>query len=230
MNEHDEYHLRRRAIRLTLLGHTRQAIRARIPRSPAWLCKWQRRCAQHGWQGLRARSRRPHHRSGHYPQRVRDLVVATRQRLQKRRVGLSGPQAIQDERRHARLRHRVPSLATIKRILHDAGVRKRPRPRKHTYFPQPTATATYVLHAMDWTARSLTGGAKLFVFHTVDGPTRALNQTLHTNKRGATVRAHALSTWQRLGLPDAVQLDNDAAFNGGYKVPRVFGAFVRLCL
>jgi hypothetical protein len=27
-----------------------------------------------------------------------------------------------------------------------------------------------------------------------------------------------------------LQLDNDAAFNGGYKVPRVFGAFVRLCL
>jgi len=26
------------------------------------------------------------------------------------------------------------------------------------------------------------------------------------------------------------QLDNDAAFNGGYKVVRVFGAFVRLCL
>ena len=27
-----------------------------------------------------------------------------------------------------------------------------------------------------------------------------------------------------------MQLDNDAAFNGGYKVRRVFGAFVRLCL
>ena len=78
------------------------------------------------WQGLRSRSRRPHHRSGRYPQRIRDLVVATRQRLQKRRVGLSGPQAIQDELRQARLLQRVPSLATIKRILHDAGVSKRP--------------------------------------------------------------------------------------------------------
>jgi putative transposase len=83
---------------------------------------------------------------------------------------------------------------------------------------------------MDWTARYLTGGTKLFVFQTVDVQTRALTQTLHTDKRGASVRAHALAAWQQIGLPDGLQLDNDAAFNGGYKVPRVFGAFVRLCL
>ncbi len=230
MNEQHEYQLRRRAIRLTLQGHSRQTILTRIPRSSAWLCKWQRRFAQYGWQGLRSRSRRPYHRSGHYSQRIRDLVVATRQRLRKRRVGLSGPQAIQDELRHTRLLDRVPSLATIKRILHHAGVSKRSRPPKRGYFPQPTPTSTYVLHACDWTARYLTGGAKLFVFHTLDVQTRALTQTLHTDKSGATVRSHALTTWQRLGLPDGLQLDNDAAFNGGYKVRRVFGAFVRLCL
>jgi putative transposase len=230
MNEHHEYHLRRRAIRLTLQGHPHQAILARIPRSPAWLCKWQRRFAEQGWQGLHAHSRRPRHLTTRYPERIRQLVVATRQRLHRRRVGLSGPQAIQDELRHARLLRPVPSLATIKRILHDAGVIRRPRLPVRGYFPQPTATPTYVLHAMDWTARYLSGGAKLFVFHTLDVQTRALTQTLHTDKTSATVRAHALATWQSQGLPDGLQLDNDAAFNGGYKVVRVFGAFVRLCL
>jgi len=34
MNEHNEYQLRRRAIRLTLQGRSAQAILARIPRSP----------------------------------------------------------------------------------------------------------------------------------------------------------------------------------------------------
>ena len=230
MNEHNEYHLRRRAIRLTLQGRSSQAILARIPRSPAWLSKWQHRFAQFGWQGLRSRSRAPLHQRRRYSERIRHLVMATRQRWQQRRVGLSGPQAIQDELRHVQLLRRVPSLATIKRILHDAHLIHHPHSPKRGYFPQPTSTATYVLHAMDWTARYLTGGAKLFVFHTVDVQTRALAQTLHADKRGATVRAHALEAWQRLGLPDGLQLDNDAAFNGGYKVPRVFGAFVRLCL
>jgi hypothetical protein len=41
--------------------------------------------------------------------------------------------------------------------------------------------------------------------------------------------AHALADLSALGLPDGVQMDNDAD-EGGYKVPRVFGAFVRLCL
>jgi putative transposase len=230
MNEHHEYQLRRRAIRLTLQGRSRQAILARIPRSPAWLSKWLRRFDALGWQGLRSRSRAPLHRRARYSQHTRQVIVATRQRLRRRRVGLSGPQAIQDELRQAHLLRRVPSLATIKRILHDAHLIHRPKKPKRGYFPQPTPSSSYVLHAMDWTARYLTGGAKLFVFHTVDVQTRALNQTLHTDKRGTTVRAHALAAWQQLGLPDGLQLDNDAAFNGGYKVPRVFGAFVRLCL
>jgi putative transposase len=230
MNEQHEYQLRRRAIRLTLQGHTRQAILARIPRSPAWLSKWLHRFDELGWQGLRAHPRAPLHPSARYSEHTRHLVVATRQRLLKRRISLSGPQAIQDELRQANLLRRIPSLATIKRILHDAHLIHHPHPPKRGYFPQPTATSTYVLHAMDWTARYLRGGAKLFVFHTVDVQTRAITQTLHTDKTGATVQAHTLAAWQQLGLPDGLQLDNDAAFNGGYKVRRVFGAFVRLCL
>jgi putative transposase len=230
MNEQHEYQLRRRAIRLTLQGQSRQAILARIPRSPAWLSKWLHRFDKHGWPGLRSRSRSPLHQRGRYSERIRRLVVTTRQRLLKRRVSLRGPQAIQDELRQAHLLRPVPSLATIKRILHDAHLIHPAHPPKRGYFPQPKPTTTYVLHAMDWTARYLRGGAKLFVFHTVDVQTHSLAQTLHTDKRGATVQAHALSAWQQLGLPDGLQLDNDAAFNGGYKVPRVFGAFVRLCL
>ncbi len=230
MNEHHEYQLRRRAIRLTLQGRERTAILARIGRSPAWLSKWLRRFDKLGWQGLRARSRAPLHPNARYSDHTRQVVVATRQRLLKRRITLSGPQAIQDELHHSHLLKRVPSLATIKRILHDADLIHHPHPPKRGYFPQPTACSTYVLHAMDWTARYLMGGAKLFVFHSVDVQTRALTQTLHTDKSGATVRAHALAAWQQIGLPNGLQLDNDAAFNGGYKVPRLFGAFVRLCL
>lgn len=47
---------------------------------------------------------------------------------------------------------------------------------------------------------------------------------------GQTVTGHCLTTWKTLGIPDFLQLDNDAAFCGGYKTPRLFGQFVRLCL
>jgi transposase len=71
MNEHREYQLRRRAIRLTLQGRSCQAILARIPRSPAWLSKWLRRFDEEVWQGLQSRSRAPHKRSARYSQHNR---------------------------------------------------------------------------------------------------------------------------------------------------------------
>jgi hypothetical protein len=57
-----------------------------------------------------------------------------------------------------------------------------------------------------------------------------MQQTLSRDKTGQTVREHVLETWHRLGLCDGLQMDNDAAFCGGYKVPRVIGVLVRLCL
>jgi putative transposase len=79
-------------------------------------------------------------------------------------------------------------------------------------------------------ARFLRGGCKVFAFHTLDLGTYALHQTIGADKSLAAVGQHALETWHVLGLPDGLQLDNDAAFCGGSKAPRRFGQFVRLCL
>jgi hypothetical protein len=83
---------------------------------------------------------------------------------------------------------------------------------------------------MDWIARYLEGGQKVFVFHTVDTHTRALRQTIKPDKTVASLLGHVREVWQRLGVPDFLQLDNDSAFTGGQRTPRRFGAFVRLAL
>jgi hypothetical protein len=87
-----------------------------------------------------------------------------------------------------------------------------------------------VLHAIDWTCRYLAGGVKVYAFHTLNLRTRACVQTIAADKQGRTVFAHLLQTWQTLGIPAFLQLDNDAAFCGGYKTPRRIGQVVRLCL
>ncbi|MCA1604992.1 MAG: integrase core domain-containing protein, partial [Acidobacteria bacterium] len=230
MNEKQERSLRRKAIRLWLQGLNRRDILARISRSCAWLCKWQKRFTEIGWAGLRSHSRQPHHLASRYDARTRRLVRQARQRLVKRKVGLIGPQAVQDELRAAHLVRPIPSVSTIRRILHEGRLIKTARPPSDVYFPQPCVTTCYVLHAMDWTARYLEGGPKVFAFHTLDLETHACQQTISTDKTSRTTRQHALQAWQTLGLPDGLQMDNDAAFCGGYKTPRVFGEFVRLCL
>ena len=83
---------------------------------------------------------------------------------------------------------------------------------------------------MDWTCRFLEDGPKVYAFHTLNLRTRACAQMIATDKRTTSVQDHVLEAWKTLGIPDFLQLDNDAAFCGGYKVPRVVGQFVRLCL
>lgn len=230
MDEKTERNLRRKAIRWLLKGSDSSTILQRLDRSRAWLSKWKKRFDQWGWDGLKGQPFGPHHSPHQYDQPSRRLVMEARQRLMRRKVGLVGPRAIQGELRRARLLRRVPSLATIKRILREGGLIKRSRPAREVYYPQPSPEPGYVLYAMDWTARYLTGGCKVYAFHMLDLATRALHQTISGDKSLASVERHALSAWQSLGLPDGLQMDNDAAFCGGYKAPRLFGRFTRLCL
>lgn len=231
MDEKQERKFRRKAIRLTLRGVSPKQILQQIPRSRKWLYKWQKRFEQFGWTGLGSRSRQPQRSSHQYPDRVRRLVIKMRLNLGKRKVGLIGTKAIARELRQGKLLRHIPSHTTINRILRDAGLIKNHQPSaKVGYFPHPTFTPNFVLQALDWTARYLEGGAKVFAFHTLDLETRAINETISTDKSSSTVWAHALETWKILGIPDGLQMDNDAAFCGGYKVPRIFGQFVRLCL
>jgi transposase len=230
MDEKQERTLRRKAIRLTLRGLRPKDIRAQIRRSRAWLWKWQTRYQDLGRGGLKSQSRRPQHSNHRYSKTIHRCVVRIRRRLERAKVGFIGFKAIRQawERRYRG--QPLPSRSTIYTILHAAGLLRPPRPVRAAYCPQPTATTQFVLQAMDWTLRHLEGGPKVYAFHTVTIPTRRMHQTISTDKGTATACSHLLDACQHLGLPDGLQLDNDAAFNGNRKVPRVFSPFVRLAL
>ena len=230
MDDHDDLRRRREAIRLWLKGVRSKDILGRVGRSRAWWSKWRRRFQRQGAHGLHSRSRRPRRLARSCPPRIVRLIVQTRRRLVKQPVGLIGARAIRRELRQLRLGPQLPSLTTIKRVLASYDLLPRPTNQPPAYFPHPLATLTDRLHAMDWTCRYLEDGPQVYAFHTLNLRTRACAQTIATDKRTATVRSHVLEAWKTLGIPDYLQLDNDAAFCGGYKVPRVFGQFVRLCL
>lgn len=217
MDDKDELRRRRQAIRLWLKGVSPNQILQRVQRGRTWFGKWRDRFERWGAGGLRSQSRRPRHRpAAHSTQMVR-LIVRTRQRLGRERVGLIGPRAIRRELRALRLGKRLPSLATIKRVLKAKGLTASPPVETTVYRPLPLAHLSGGLQAMDWTCRYLEGGAKVYAFHTLNLHTRACSQTIAADKSTATVIQHALQTWKSLGIPTFLQLDNDAAFNGGYK-------------
>jgi len=229
MDEKHERTWRRQAIRLTLRGLRPKDIRKQIPRSRRWLWKWQGRYQVLGWRGLKSQSRRPYHRPHHYSDAVHRRVVCIRRRLEHAKLGWIGAKAIQRAWKRTYPHQPCPGKSSIYTILHTMGVLP-PRRKPVAYCPRPTATSQFVLHAMDWTQRYLDGGPKVYAFHTVTIPTRAIHQTISPDKSSTTACRHLLDACQQLGLPAGLQVDNDAAFNGNRKVPRVFSPFVRLAL
>ena len=229
MDEKQELRLRRQAIRLRLKGIKSKRILEKTCRSRFWLSKWQKRFNQQGASGLHSHSRQPHHTPTACSPPIVQLIVQTRRRLVKQSVGLIGARAIRHELRKV-LGKQTPSLPTIKRVLQTHGLVSTPTEASPAYFPKPLTTVEGTLHAMDWTCRYIEEGPKVYAFHALNLRTRACSQTIAADKSSATVIRHCLNTWKTLGIPQFLQLDNDAAFCGGYKAPRIFGQFVRLCL
>ena len=229
MDDRQELRRRRQAMRLRLRDIPHKVILEKVQRSRAWLSKWQKRFDRQGALGLHSQPRRPHHTPSACSPRIVRLIVQTRRRLVKQTVGLIGARAIRRELRKV-LGKQTPSLATINRILQTHGLVSTSTVASPAYFPKSLTTVAGTLHALDWTCRYLEAGPKVYAFHTLNLRTRACTQTIAADKSSATVIQHCLHTWKTLGIPQFLQLDNDAAFCGGYKAPRIFGQFVRLCL
>jgi hypothetical protein len=227
----DEIRDRRLAFRLFDKGKSPIHMLKQLGRSSSWLFKWKQRFEQDGWAALDGASRSPQRSPQQYSAATVKLVVRLRRRLEKAAAGLIGPRAIREElRRHHRLKP-LPSLSTIKRWLREhRPAEVRAEDAKPPYYPQPRVADEWVIQSCDWIARYLPGGDKVFAFHTVDWQSYDLSQTLRTDKNTHSAVEHLLESCLTVGWPDFLQLDNDAAFTGLGRRPRVFGHFVRLAL
>lgn len=226
-----EIDYRRQAFRFFEIEKSANQILQLIPRSRSWLYKWKRRFEQHGWSALQEFSQKPRSSPQAYPPKTRQLVLKLRRRMEKSAVGLQGAAVIRDYLLEHQLVKPVPSVSTIKRWLREAGFFQfREKPEREPYYPRMNFSASETVAATDWLSRYIRGGEKVFVFHTVDLQTHALCQSIATDKTAQTALAHLVKSLKQLGVIDFLQLDNDAAFTGLGRKPRIFGQFVRTAL
>jgi hypothetical protein len=119
-------------------------------------------------------SKRPKSSSGAYPKSVRQLVLKIRSRFERAKVGLIGARAIRCEIQNKHLLKKVPSLSTIKRWLREEGFFcEKENLKKKSYYPKFGFSASISFASLDWTARYIRGGEKVFVFHTIDMKTHS---------------------------------------------------------
>jgi len=204
-----EFERRLHAVSRVRAGETVVAAARSVGRSEQWLHKWLRRFEIDGEQGLRDRSRAPHHG----PAATSAEIVAKVLEVQ----GLEP----------------LPSLSTIERILRRAGRTARPKRQRSSerHRPRPQAVGPAVVQQSDWVGpRYLARRLAFYSLHTVDvgGGGAAAGQF------GDRRMEHAASfmtdvAWPTLGIPRVAQVDNAFAL-ARPRFANPFNVFVRACL
>lgn len=225
-----EFARRREAVRLVGSGTKKSEVARRLGRSREWVHKWVNRFAAEGEAGLWDRSRAPRSSS-----RIDDVVVAevlkVRSELEADPVASIGADSIQ-----ATLERRgfvpAPSVASIERILNQAGVTRpyRRHRRSGIKLPIPQVSSPGIWQQVDWIQdRWLEGGIR---FNSIQAGCVGSGAIASAQYLTRTVRDASEflleNAWPTLSIPQAISVDN--AFVGTTHRHNPFTTFVRLCL
>jgi len=225
----NEYERRLEAIRRVVQGETIESVCTELGHTRAWYYKWRTRYSQDGLAGLQ--DQRPGHASPRTSERFQELIVETRDRLMRQvEVGTHhlGIGANEIAKELWALGLTPPSRRTIYHILHAAG-RTIHTNESQGYRQRPLAIRANDVHQMDFWPRVLEGGTWLYLIHLVDVATWYPCGQVSSDKTTDSVLTFLLSSWQALGVPRVLQVDNEMSFTGGRWVYRL-GRMVRLAL
>ena len=232
--------LRKEAVRLYWqAGLSKAEISRRLKKSRRWVARWLVRYdPEQGEQSLADRCSIPKHRKEIYPQRIKKMVLKSRQarkaQARKYPYALIGAQAIYYELRDLGLTP-YPPPRTIHFWLKQAGEIAQPsKPRKEsnpTYLAPP-ATAINDVHELDlkgpFYLKNSSQKYYLIVVRDVFGKKVALRAL--TEKDMEQVIDFSVAAWQTIGLPKFLQMDNGLEFRGSNAYPRSLSRLMRVCL
>lgn len=225
----NEYERRQEAIRRVAQGESIRRVCADLGRTRAWYYKWRKRYRQDGLAGLE--DQRPGQVSQRTPLRLRELIVEIRDRLVRQaeagvhHLGIGADEIAKELKA---LGVEPPSRRTIYNILQAAGrTAKNEGPKG--YRQRPTAEGANDVHQLDFWPRVLEGGTSLFFIHLVDVATWYPCGRVSEDKTTDSVLDFLLTSWQHLGVPRVLQVDNEMSFTGGRWVSQL-GRLVRLAL
>lgn len=235
------YAQRMEAIRRRLLGEPVTRICHDLDKSTPWFYKWWRRYQELGPEGLGDQSRTAHNIANKTEERIEKGIVTLRTLKEKRdqthtKYALIGAPSIAKELRELGLKE-VPAMSTIHNILkrHDLikpRSRKQKEPWKKRDYPAPRAQAPNDLHQMDFVGPWYLKGDSTKYYFTVlkDIASLAVIVDAVDNRKSQTVTDFLVASWQNLGIPSVVQVDNALEFRGSNRYPRSLSRVIKLCL
>lgn len=226
---------REKAIHLLRSGLSVEVAQA-LGRSESWVRKWRKRFEEESWAGLRGRSRAPKHIANRYPEEIRQAIRHIRSQLEAQAVkgeglGYIGAPAIQARPREEDL-GKVPSISTIERVLHQAGMThpRKLKPHDEVHYPALSATQPHELRQVDIVPHHLEGGQSVACPSSIDVVSRYPAGQAYATKRAQDAQEALLGICRESGIPKYTQVDNEACASFGFVHPGVLGRVVRLAL
>jgi hypothetical protein len=209
----EQVEMRRRAVELADLGWSQVAIGRELGRSREWVREWLGRYAAEGESGLVERSRRPVSSPTQLPRSVVDEILTVRDMLAGDRHANRGPVAVAAEIERRGQIDTVPSVASIKRVLANAGVSRSYRKRRRStkgLLGLPKVTAPGIWQQADWVQDCyLEGGIRFSSLQITDVGSHAMSSVQH-QRRWLLVAVRQLTevAWPAMSIPLAMGTDN----------------------
>lgn len=232
--------LRKEAVRLYWQeGLTKAEISRRLKKPRRWVARWLGRYDhQQGEKSLEDRSSAPKQRKEVYPKRIKSMVLKSRKarKAQHRKYpyALISAQAIFYELRDLGVKP-CPPPRTIHFWLQQAGEVDHPaKPCKasNPSYPALRAPSVNDVHELDlkgpFYLKNNSQKYYLIVLRDVFGKKVALR--VLKEKEMEQIIDFLVATWQEIGLPKFLQMDNGLEFRGSNAYPRSLSRLMRVCL
>src|SRR3990172_2552532 len=241
MDNQKEYEKRCKAIQLYKDGFGFNKILQLVQRSGVWLSKWLKRFKEHGFKGLKDRSRIPKRIWRKTSEYTVKKIRSIREELESHKTRRSafsgiGAEVIQWELEQRKIRN-IPSISTIANILSRYGKTGKIKPKRNSNnqpYSYIKAEKMGNLHQTDLVGprhlRGPKGVTRFYSFHTLDVAGHTAFTSQFTDKQTISLCRHLVETWRFIGLPEVSQMDNEMAATGGGRYPHSISHVIRLHL
>jgi len=231
--------LRKEAVCLHLQGVPKTKIARRLKQSRRWVYRWIARYdRKQGAKSLEDRSSAPKTRKEIYPQKIKDMAVKSRKARKAGRLkysyALVSAEAIYYELRELGVAP-LPPPRTIHFWLKQAGeieTQQKPHKASNPTYPVLPCQAVNDVHELDlkgpFYLQDSSQKYYLLVVRDVFGKKVVLR--VLKEKEMERIIDFLVETWQEIGLPKFLQMDNGLEFRGSNAYPRSLSRLVRVCL
>jgi len=200
--------------------------------SRKWFYKWYNRYLndEKDWCLDRSRARKTSNRV--LDESTEKQIVQVRKKLEKIKYAQVGAVAIMYQLKQQGVKQ-IPTVCQINRTLKRYDMVK-PKGRyksKHKPYPKIQVTKPGEKYDMDFTpSYIIKGRCSTRALNIIDANSRRVKVNICTSRRGNEVINAMIRTWQIMGVPKYLQMDNDPSFSSHNLHPRKLSKVIRFML